>query len=358
MSVLSLARELKRQGHEVSVGGGAGDFLPQELEALKIPFVRFKTLSRSHNPWQMRQFMREFKIYLDENRFDVVHINSSNALAGAKSAKQSRYQPKTVFTLRGLTLLDKNYKKNSWLKFFYKLFFRYFLSFVDEPVFVSEENKRSARQAGWLDRGTVVRNGLAQDTRFLEQKEALKLLSAHLRAELKGKFLIGSIGRICYAKNYEFLFNIFPEILKIEPTAAAVIIGPGELSPEQKKILARHQLQDRIFFTGSINQASRFLKAFDLLVLCSRYEGLPVTLIEGLAAGVPILASAVNGVAEVLGDDKRQLYESGIENDFLNKFLDLSKNQELRKEIAQKNLERAKLFDIKNTVTGYLKLYS
>jgi glycosyltransferase involved in cell wall biosynthesis len=89
-----------------------------------------------------------------------------------------------------------------------------------------------------------------------------------------------------------------------------------------------------------------------MFVLTSRYEGLSITLLEALKAEIPILASRVGGNAETLPEE--ELFELNNKEDFIEKFKELLQN---RDNVTHKNLQRCEKFDLRNTVSGYLKLY-
>ena len=360
MSVLCLARGLKTAGHDVTVGFGEGEFLPKELDAAKIPYARFRWLKRTHNPLANLFFIREIKKYLDSNNFDVIHVNSSNALPAGLGAKWSRTKPKTVFTHRGLSLLDSNYRKSRLLKLPYRLFFAFFLKYIDEQVFVSRANLDYALRAGIIKHGHVIHNGLdpAQLNFYPRDEARVKLSSlAPISYKLKAKsYIIGSIGRLDYAKNYEFLINVFPEILKIKKDAVCVIIGEGAERKKYEALIDKLNLRESVILAGEIKEASGYIKAFDLFVLPSRYEGLSVTLIEALFAGVPVLASRVGGNAELLDSDA-QLYSLDNKQEFLQKFNNIVNDAELRQKLSALNLQTSEKFRLDRTVEGYLKIY-
>jgi glycosyltransferase involved in cell wall biosynthesis len=145
-----------------------------------------------------------------------------------------------------------------------------------------------------------------------------------------------------YSKNYEFLINVFPEILKMKPEAIVIIVGEG---PERKKLenlIERTNLKEKIFLIGELKDASKYLKAFDLFVLPSRYEGLSITLIEALFAQIPILASDVGGNEEIVG--KECIFKN--EKEFLEKI----KSPRLSK-------TKREIFELENMVKEYLKVY-
>jgi len=342
-SVFWLAKGLKEKGIDVKVGFGKGEYLKKNLEKEKIEFVNFKWLKRTHNPLSNLFFVFEMKKFLDNEKFDVCHFNSTNALFGAISAKISKSKPKTVFTIRGLSILDPNYKKDLWLKPIYWLIFKFLLSFVDIPVFVSNKNLEDAKKLKLIKNGVVIYNGIPEPE-FLEREMARKFFEEKIKTDLKGKFLIGSIGRLDYSKNYEFLIEIFPEILKIKPNSILVIIGEGQERKKLEKLISKLNLKDKIFLIGEIKDSSKYLKGFDLFVLPSRYEGLSLTLIEALFAEIPILASDVGGNKEVVGKENVFFHEK---KSFIEK---LKKNN-------LPNKERRENFKIEKTTENYLGYY-
>lgn len=108
---------------------------------------------------------------------------------------------------------------------------------------------------------------------------------------LTDEFTIGIVGRIEEQKNYPFLLEIFAEILKKEPKAVLLIAGRGT---EEKKIMAlavKLDIDKRIRFLGIRSDVSELLNAFDVFVLPSLYEGLPVVLVEAQASGLPEVVS-------------------------------------------------------------------
>lgn len=344
--VFFLSKNLKEKNIDVKVGFGGGRYLEEKLKEGNIEYINFKWLKRTHNPLANLFFIFEIKRFLDKEKFDIIHFNSTNALFGAIGAKISKNKPKTVFTLHGLSILDPNYKKNIILKPFYFLIFKFLLNFIDIPVFVSKNNLDFAKKSKLTNKGIVIYNGIPNPY-FLLKEEAVDFFEKKLKINLKDKFIIGSIGRLDYQKNYEFLITVFPKILKIYKNSICLIIGDG---PEKKKLeclIKKLDLENNIFLIGEIKDANKYLKTFNLFILPSRYEGLSITLIEALFAQIPILASNVGGNKEILGEE--YLYELNNENDFLNKFNDII----LKNKIPFLKSE----FFLDNMINSYLELY-
>lgn len=358
MSVLNLAIGFKEKGEDVTVGFGDGYFLPAELGKRNIKFVNLAWLKRTHHPLANIRYIWEIKKLIDKEKYDVIHFNSSNSLFGCLGAKLSRPRPKTVFTFRGLSMLDENYESGFLMRLLYKLFFRILIKFIDHPVFVSVLNEKRARDNKITVKGTVIHNGLDPERiGFLERSNARTKLGKMILKDLDSCFLIGSIGRLAYPKNYEFLIESFLEIKKIKPDAILTIIGEGSERHKYENMISELSLSDDVILVGAKEDAARYMKAFDLFMLPSKFEGLSITLIEALFAGIPILTSRVGGSPELLENDQCQLFESNDTKDFLEKFQKII-DPGILTGLSLKNIETAKNFTLEKTVNEYLRIYS
>ena len=106
-----------------------------------------------------------------------------------------------------------------------------------------------------------------------------------------GDILIGHVGRFMYQKNHEFLIEVFSEIHKERNNAKLLLIGEGDLQESVRKKVSYLNLDNSVIFAGVRNDVNRCMQAMDLLLLPSRFEGLPVVGIEAQAAGLPCLMS-------------------------------------------------------------------
>ncbi|MGC9031611.1 MAG: glycosyltransferase [Minisyncoccia bacterium] len=340
--IFDLAKKLKEKNIEIKVGFGSGDYLKEKLEDENIPYINFKWLKRTSNLFANLFFILEIKKFLDKEHFDVIHFNSTNALFGAIGVKLSKSKPKTVFTFHGLSVLDPNYKKYNPIKIIYWVIFKFLLYFIDVPIFVSYHNLEIAKKIHLTNKRVVIYNGIP-DPHFLERESTRKFFEDKLKIDLKEKFLIGSIGRLDYQKNYEFLIQIFPEILKLKENSILIIIGEGSERKKIEKLIKNLNLKEEIFLIGEVKNASKYIKGFDLFILPSRYEGLSITLIEALFARIPILASDVGGNKEIVGKDC--VFELNNKEEFLEKM----KNQKIP--------EPKDDFKINGMIKNYLQLF-
>lgn len=313
---LNLARGLKAAGEEVIVAGGPGEYLPAELAKAGIAWRHLKNLERSYNPFKSWNFITELKKYAATEKFDVIHLNSTNALLGVWGLNRLKPKPRLVFTVHGLSFLDSDYQVLGILKAAYRLFFKAAFKKLDNLIFVSRLNLEFALKSGLLKGGLeakswLIYNGLdfASDY-FFNREEARRELARKLKlnpelaTNFKNSFIYGSIGRLAYPKNYEFLINAHKAVRAIKPTAKLFLIGEGPERAKYEGLIKSYRLENEIYLSGEIKDAGRYLRAFDLFVLPSFFEGLSLSLIEAVRAGVPILASRVGGNEEIVGVEK------------------------------------------------------
>ena len=152
---------------------------------------------------------------------------------------------------------------------------------------------------GYLERGgvrhVVVKNGLLPPQ-----------LDPHARERLgiaPDAFVVGGIGRLHHQKGWDVLCAAAPAIKAQIPEISIDVIGDGPLGDRLKRAPGCEEVR----FHGYVSDASSLLGAFDLLVIPSRYEGLGLVAIEGMLAGIPIIATSVHGLAEAVGDAARMV---------------------------------------------------
>lgn len=109
--------------------------------------------------------------------------------------------------------------------------------------------------------------------------------------DLFSSLVIGHVGRFNYPKNHHFLINIFYELHKIQPNAKLMLVGDGIRREEIERKVKQLGLIDSVIFMGVRSDVNELLQAMDIFVFPSLYEGLPVTLIEAQAAGLPCVIS-------------------------------------------------------------------
>jgi len=353
--VLKLAQALKNSGVNVEVAGGEGEYLFEELKKLSICFHHIKSLKRNISLINSARFVFDLYRFIKNRQYDVIHLNSSNALVGALSMPMLKRKPKVLFTFHGLSFLDEHHEMNRVYKYFTKIIFRNLIKLIDVQVFVSHNNYEKAKKEKIIKSGIVIQNGLEEkDLSFYNGSEARKYLMKEYNIDLKGSYLVGSVGRLVYPKNYEFLIHNYQKIKSTIPNIKIIIIGDGSNYLRYKKLIERNKYEKDFILLGAIKNSYKYIKAFDVFTLPSVYEGLSISIIEALYAGLPILASDIDGNREVLNNDNRQVYEFNNIDDYIKKLIYIKENS---KEIIEYNLSLTPRFSLEKMAAEYKALY-
>jgi glycosyltransferase involved in cell wall biosynthesis len=106
------------------------------------------------------------------------------------------------------------------------------------------------------------------------------------KLELGNKMVLGSVGRLSYQKNSEFIIEIFSEYKKIDENSVLLVIGQGDKEEEMRKIVKRYGIQDSVKFLGGREDVHHLMMAMDAFILPSRFEGLPIVMVEAQCAGL------------------------------------------------------------------------
>lgn len=111
------------------------------------------------------------------------------------------------------------------------------------------------------------------------------------KLKLTDKVVIGHAGNFNYQKNHEFLIKIFKELICEDKNYVLYLMGDGILHPQIEKMVEEYRLGGRVVFTGSISNMADMLQAMDIMVLPSRFEGLPNVVLEWQIACLPCVIS-------------------------------------------------------------------
>ena len=150
-------------------------------------------------------------------------------------------------------------------------------------------------------------------------------------------FVVGSIGRLSTEKGFDYLIEAVRLLVKKGVNIKLVIIGEGYKRPELQQKIGDLNLSDKVFLPGYSENARQYLPFFNLFVLSSLTEGLPITLLEAMQAKIPIVATKVGGIPDVLEDGKTGVLVSHYNAaDLAEGILSLYKDEGLRDELAAK----------------------
>lgn len=118
----------------------------------------------------------------------------------------------------------------------------------------------------------------------------------------EGEAVVGTVGNFTPKKDHLMLIAAFASLARAKPGVRLVLVGTGPLERTLRDSVQRHGLTARVTFAGSRDDVLEVLPAFDVFALSSLHEGLPIALLEAMAAGLPCVATRVGGVHEVVTD--------------------------------------------------------
>lgn len=152
-------------------------------------------------------------------------------------------------------------------------------------------------------------------------------------APLAAGAVIGSLGRLTDQKDFAALVRLLPGL----PDATLVLVGDGPERPALERLAAELGVGDRMLITGWVDGARRYLPAFDVFALPSRWEGMPLVILEAMHAGVPVVAADVGSVAEAVADGETGFVVApGDENLLAERLTTLIADHELRRRFGER----------------------
>jgi glycosyltransferase involved in cell wall biosynthesis len=292
--LLNLAREQQAHGEVpllLSLGGTGVLEKAIETEARRLD-IRCLPL-RMRDGLNLAAGREILRIAVD-SRVDIIHSHGykGNILLGLQR-RGSRRIP-VITTLHGWTATS------SWSKLgLYRALDRRMLSRLDGVVLVNDAMRQLPALARLRPPPVTIANGVTAPDPAAKMDPALADSIAALRARCP--LLFGVVGRLSAEKNVAELVEALHGCTDA-PQAGLVILGTGPERDFIASTIARLRMGDRVLLAGYVANARDYLPAFDALVIPSLTEGLPMVLLEAMAASLPVIATRVGQIPAVLGD--------------------------------------------------------
>lgn len=297
--VFELATSLDKNLFEVTVALGGQGILKQKLIDAGIEVITIPNLERDISIFKEFSTFNFLYNLFSERHFDVVHLNSSKIGGLGSLVARISGVPKIIFTAHGWAFNeDRSFISRLIIKFIHWIT----VILSDTTIAVSENIKN--RVFGWpfvSNKITVVHNGV-KEIDFYEKEIAREKIFEHNSNIDKEKFIIGTIAELHPIKGLDILIESAKEITKDE-NVQFVIIGEGHIRQELEEKIQFANLQNKVILLGFLDNAAKYLKAFDLFVLPSRSEAMALVILEAGLAQVPIVASRVGGIPEVISNE-------------------------------------------------------
>lgn len=251
--------------------------LAEEAEAAGIPVTAF-----FKKPGFSPQIVLALAEHLMQDRPHVLHGHNSGVHHYAALSAKLAGVPVVVNTRHGVSMSNGKPFDDRW--------FRRVWPITSGVAYVSAHSQRhyESEQILPADKGTVILNGIRLDA-YRER---------YASPDPK-RLVMGTVGRLVPVKGHVHLIDAFAQVAPDLPHATLRIIGYGPLEEELRKQIDHHGLTDRVTLLGPRSDIAEQLAQLDLFVFSSLSEGLPMTTLEALAAGLPIVSTRVGGIPEV-----------------------------------------------------------
>ena len=296
----------------LAAAGGKGELLAK-LEKKNIKTALIKHFS---NIPGIKNILAFFEILFLIKNFkpEILYLLSSEAgfsgaFAGGLYRLLSRNKLKIIYRIGGWAFKEP---RNIAIKKLYLLAEKISAPFKDIIITNSEFDRRLAikNKIAKPEKIITIYNGLdIENLKFLSKEEAKKLLG------LNNGIVIGTIANLYKNKGLEYLIYAAAKIKN--PELKFVIIGDGPEKKELERLIKGMNLGNSVFLIGYIDDAFRYLKAFDIFVLPSVKEGQPWTILEAMAAETPIVATNIAGIPEMLENEKSGFLVEPADSDAL-----------------------------------------
>jgi glycosyltransferase involved in cell wall biosynthesis len=299
MHVLLLAKYLRGAQFDVEIATEARGWLVDE--AVKLNIVVHQIAISNKFSWQSFHHIRQL---LRDRQFDVLHTHGGTAgFWGRLVAGRLQKRPFIVHTYHGLHYLNISEGfgraiKEKVKREIFKQIDRLLLVYTDRIICVCRSDYEKAIAAGVATRSqtSIVYNGIEID-RF--SHPIGKSIARQIFEIDSSEFVFGNVGRLHEQKGHKFLLQAFA---KVRNRAHLTIVGDGRLRDELMILAANLEISDRVSFLGARADIHEFLSAIDVFIMPSLWEGQPIALLEALAIGKPCIASAVDGIPEIIID--------------------------------------------------------
>ncbi len=289
------ARHLDPARFRVTIVTGEGGPLTERAREAGMEVLLEPSLVPTLSPRQDARALQRLTRLCVDRGFDVVHTHSAKAGALGRMAAHRAGVPMIVHTYHGFPFHD-------------------FQDPVHRRAYIAVERRLAPITDMVLAIGTgvateAVRRGLARpgalctvapvvEARTVARTPATRQAAREALGVDPLAPLVGTVGRVDFQKAPEHFVEAVGALRHRE--ARAVWIGSGPLLEQTRRLVAQRGLADRVRFVGERSDVADLLPALDVFAMASRYEGLPCAVVEAMRCGVPVVATAVNSVPDLV----------------------------------------------------------
>ncbi len=354
--VYELATSLPKVEYDVRVACGGTGVLTEKLRAANIPVFTIESFQRDINIKKEFQSIFELAQIIKSFQPDIIHLNSSKA--GGTGALVSRILgvKKIIFTAHGWAFWED--RPLWWKSIVWSLSWITAL-LVNTIIVVSEYEHRRTFLPFTKHKFAVIKTAVPNIDFKVRDEARIAIFGDKLSTLHAQDMWAVSTSEHNQNKNLIFLLGALRAHNQTElPKIFLTLMGDGEDRELLEKVVEKTGIKTYVHFTGYVDNARSYLKAFDVFVIPSLKEGMPYGLIEAGAAGLAAIGSRVGGIPEIVEDHHSGILIDPKESETLEAGLLEMANLESRERFAQNLTEKVvKEFDLETMLQKTLLLY-
>lgn len=351
---------LRDIGYEVEVAAAPVGFKDEiEKEGFKVYPVPF-----SRNPFSLSNIRAFFMLLhlMKKKKYIMVHTHTPVASFLGRVAAKIAGIPHIVYTVHGFHFHEYGSKLKNFIYYHLEKFIG---KFTDVLITINTDDYKIACEKNLIPHGRVVYiKGVGVDTAKFSPETAIRnnLMQGYIKefGIKKDEFVIISIAALSREKNIIDVISAMDLLKKKGKNFRLIIVGDGKLKDRLKEFVVLKDFSDNIIFTGRREDVPELLSISNVFITCSVREGLPVSVMEAMAMGKPVIAYDIRGVRDLIIDG-----ETGFLVPFRNvkslteKILFLYKYPDVCKKIGEKGRERTeKEFSLNVIIKQMKNLYT
>jgi len=307
--VYDLAINLR--GYDVAVALGGNGVLNEKLTASGIRTCSVASLQRDISPTKDIGSFGNLYSIIKKEQPDIIHLNSPKA--GGLGAFACRFLNASRYTLHATRII---YTVHGWAfnedrPFYERVAIRFFswltTLLCHKIILLSQREYTQALGFPFVKNKLVLIPLGIKPPVYFSREKARELLNVTQPFDISKGCVIGTIAELHPNKGLTFLIDAMAVVVKKHPNTVCVIIGDGQDRKALESLIKEKQLEHTVFLVGYMDEASQYLKAFDIFVLPSIKEGLPYAILEAGLASLPVIATPVGGIPEIIENKKSGL---------------------------------------------------
>ena len=321
-----------------------------------VESIYFLPMSRDIKIKNVLKSVSKLKKILKKVKPDIIYMHSSMAGAVGRIANLFNFKVKLIYNAHGWYFNAKISEKK---KKFYALIEKILALRTTKIINISKAEYESALQHKIAPKKKMCIIENAIDFSKFENSDCYRENTRKGYGILESDIVIGVTGRISEQKDPLTILRAFEILCKTRKNLKLMYVGSGDLEESVKKYAKEMKIDDKIIITGWVNNVEKYIPAFDIAVLPSRWEGFGLAIIEYMACNKPIIASNIGGIADIITNNKNGLlFEVGNYEELSQKIKLLIDSSEISKNIVEENKEYSKNYNINALIEKHEELFN